>query len=121
MRLLTTEVGGGTMKVIMMLKDTGSDYYTVFDAEFASLGDLSNYDPTHRHIAVTTANGFMSMADFRVQLQLLRQNGQEWGPWFVEKFCATCYSTRCNEVIGNARRTLLWHKPRKTFTGVCRD
>ena len=63
------------MMRVVRLNDTGNERFTFRDTDFASLGDLSDYHPLCTRAWVITANDIVFMIKFRVQLQLLRQDG----------------------------------------------
>jgi hypothetical protein len=85
MGLTAAQGGDGQWFNIEMMNDTGSDIMTFFDTDFAMLGDLSLYVPNWESVFITDANGLQQeMFRTRVEVQLIRDNGEAWGPIFLE-------------------------------------
>ncbi|KIN06961.1 hypothetical protein OIDMADRAFT_174054 [Oidiodendron maius Zn] len=94
MRLMLTEGGDGQWFYIQMMNDTGSDIMTFFDTDFAMLGDLTFYHPYRGWVEIVDASGLEQwLLRFRVEVQLVRENGDPWGPSFVEWIVPTAHSS----------------------------
>lgn len=85
MRLMLVEGGDGQWLYIKMMNDTGSHIMTIFDADFATLGDLRFYAPYWDMVEILDASGHVQwLYRVCVEVQLVRENGDPWSPLFLE-------------------------------------
>ena len=86
MRLTLVEGGSGQWFYIRMMNDTGSDIMTMFDTDFAQLGDLTFYFPLYDRRQINNANEFIEfLYTIDLEVQLVRESGEPWSEIFLER------------------------------------
>jgi hypothetical protein len=84
-RLAPAFGGDGTTCGAIAMNDTGSDIMTVFQTDFARLGNTQGYRGWLSPIDVIDANGrITTFPRILVQVQLVRNDNTQWGNWIYE-------------------------------------
>jgi hypothetical protein len=68
------------------MNDTGSDLLTIFDVDFAQLGNRQGYMGWDWPVVVVDSNGTNTMfLSIWVQVMLVRDDNMPWSDWIDEK------------------------------------
>lgn len=92
----------GTCMRINMLNDTGSDRLIIFEHEtFILRSTCVSYSPTIFLSAFVMANGNEEyLPCFDVEMQMEKEDGTPWGPWFVEPAVQRPYTNGMTRLSG---------------------
>jgi hypothetical protein len=114
MRLLQSEGGDGTVKMITILNDTGSDRMTLFDIDLWALGDLSNYIGGTQYTTIGNSSAATeTLQEYTLDIQLITEEGEPWGPWFRETAVLRTHCLGLNRLSGDGiRRVSTWEQIR---------
>jgi hypothetical protein len=86
LRLTPAYGGDGTIYGIIAMNDTGSDILTLFNTDFAHLGNIQGYMGWRLPAHIMHANGTVAVfPKLSVQVQLVRDDNTPWGNWIDEQ------------------------------------
>jgi hypothetical protein len=86
LRLIPVFGGDGTTYGIIAMNDTGSDCMTVFDVDFAHLGNRQGYMGWTWPVTILDANGTNTIfQSILVQVMLIRDDDTPWSDWINEQ------------------------------------